>query len=152
MARVQHLHARMSGVSAARPHPGGPPATVLIVDHAADAQSLYGEYLEFCGFRVLSAADGSKGMEIAHLHAPDIILMDVGLPRVNGWDAIRQFRSDPQTRHIPVVAVSAYGSGDEPTRAREAGADVCLTKPCVPSQVARAISALLTSQRVRLAQ
>ena len=141
----------MSGVSPARPHPGAPPATVLIVDDAADARSLYGEYLEFCGFRVISAIDGLQGMSMAQLHMPDIILMDLAVPRVNGWDAIRQLRANPHTRDIPVVAVSAYAHGDEPARAREAGADVCLTKPCVPSQVARAISALLTWHRLRLA-
>ena len=142
----------MSGISAARPHPGGPPATVLIVDGAADARSLYGEYLEFCGFRVIFAADLPQGMSMAQVHMPDIILMDLALPLMNGWEAIRQLRADPRTREIPVVAVSAPSGGDEPARAREAGADVCLTKPCVPSQVARAISALLTWHRLRIAQ
>jgi two-component system cell cycle response regulator DivK len=142
----------MSGVSAARPHPGGPPATVLIVDDAADARSLYGEYLEFCGFRVISAIDGLQGLSMAQLHMPDIILMDLAVPRINGWEAIRQLRSNPRTREIPVVAVSPHAGSDEPARAREAGADVCLTKPCVPSQVARAISALLTWHRLRIAQ
>jgi two-component system cell cycle response regulator DivK len=142
----------MSGVSAARPHPGGPPATVLIVDEAADARSLYGEYLEFCGFRVISAIGALQGMSMALLHMPDIILMDLAMPRINGWEAIRELRANPQTREIPVVAVSAHDGGDEPARAREAGADVCLTKPCVPSQVARAISALLTWHRLRIAQ
>jgi two-component system, cell cycle response regulator DivK len=142
----------MSGVSTARPHPGGPPATVLIVDDTADARSLYGEYLEFCGFRVLSAIDALQGMSMAQLHVPDIILMDIAVPHVNGWDTIRQLRQDPRTREIPVVAVSPHAASDEPARAREAGADVCLTKPCVPSQVARAISALLTWHRLRVAQ
>jgi CheY-like chemotaxis protein len=142
----------MSGLSAARPHPGGPPATVLIVDDAADARSLYGEYLEFCGFRVISAIDLPQGASMAQLHIPDIILMNLALPLMNGWEAIRQLRANPRTRDIPVVAVSAHTGGDEPARAREAGADVCLTKPCVPSQVARAISALLTWHRLRIAQ
>jgi len=142
----------MSGISAVRPHPGGPPATVLIVDDAADARSLYGEYLEFCGFRVISAIDALQGMSMALLHMPDIILMDLALPRINDWEPIRQLRADPRTKEIPVVAVSPHGGDDEPARAREAGADVCLTKPCVPSQVARAISALLTWHRLRIAQ
>jgi CheY-like chemotaxis protein len=142
----------MSGVSASRPHPGGPPATVLIVDDSADARSLYGEYLEFCGFRVISAIDALQGMSMALLHTPDIILMDLAVPRINGWEPIRQLREDPRTREIPVVAVSPHASNDEPARAREAGADVCLMKPCVPSQVARAISALLTWHRLRIAQ
>jgi two-component system, cell cycle response regulator DivK len=142
----------MSGASASRPHPGGPPATVLIVDEAADARSLYGEYLEFCGFRVISAMDALQGMSMALVHLPDIILMDLAVPRINGWEPIRQLRANPRTREIPVVAVSPHANNDEPARAREAGADVCLTKPCVPSQVARAISALLTWHRLRIAQ
>ena len=125
---------------------------MLIVDDAADARSLYGEYLEFCGFRVISAIDTLQGTSMAQLHMPDIILMDLALPLMNGWEAIRQLRANPRTRGIPVVAVSAHAGSDEPARAREAGADVCLTKPCVPSQVARAISALLTWHRLRIAQ
>ena len=121
----------------------GLPALVLIVQDTADARTLYDEYLEFCGFRVRTAADGIQGMQAAQSERPDIILVDLPLPLTDGWEAIRRLRADARTAAIPIVAVSTYLTGDEPARAREAGADVCLTKPCVPSQVARAIRALL---------
>lgn len=122
---------------------GGMAARVLIVDDSPDARALYGEYLAFCGFDVATAADGEAGVASARATWPAIILMDLAMPRMDGWEAIRQLRADPMTAEIPIVALSAYAFGDEPERARQAGADLCLTKPCLPSQVGRVVRALL---------
>ena len=123
------------------------PSFVLIVDDSADARALYGEYLEFCGFRVATARDGIEAVLMAQKDLPDIIIMDLAMPRLDGWEAIRQLKAHPRTSSIPVIAVSAYTSGDAVARVREAGAEVCLAKPCLPSQVARAIRALLVWRR-----
>lgn len=116
---------------------------VLVADDSADARALYAEYLEFCGFRVETAADGEEAVRKAQAEWPAVILMDLAMPRVDGWEAIRRLRSDPATADIPIVALSAYAFGDEPDRARAIGADLCLTKPCLPSQVGRVIRAML---------
>jgi len=92
---------------------------------------------------VATAADGEAGVASARATWPAIILMDLAMPRMDGWEAIRQLRADPMTAEIPIVALSAYAFGDEPERARQAGADLCLTKPCLPSQVGRVVRALL---------
>ena len=118
-------------------------ALVLIVVDSPDARALYGEYLEFCGFRVMTAADGNQAVAIARAERPEVILMDLAMPRIDGWDAIRQLRCDPLTIEIPIVALSAQAFGDDPDRARAAGADLCLTKPCLPSQVGRVVRAML---------
>jgi len=123
------------------------PSFVLIVDDSADARALYGEYLEFCGFRVATARDGIEAVLVAQQDLPDIIIMDLAMPRLDGWEAIRELKAHPRTSGIPVIAVSAYTTGDAVVRAREAGAEVCLAKPCLPSQVARAIRALLVWRR-----
>jgi CheY-like chemotaxis protein len=73
--------------------------------------------------------------------------MDLAMPRMDGWEAIRRLRADPLTAEIPIVALSAYAFGEEPDRARDAGADLCLSKPCLPPQVARVVRAMLGSSR-----
>ena len=79
---------------------------MLIVDDAADARSLYGEYLEFCGFRVISAIDTLQGTSMAQLHMPDIILMDLALPLMNGWDVLAALAAEARIKDIPVILVT----------------------------------------------
>src|SRR5262249_14642149 len=119
------------------------PPLVLIVDDAPDARALYGEYLEYLGFRVETAENGVQAIQSAHREWPAIIIMDLAMPELDGWQAIRRLKADPLTSDIPIVALSAYAFGEEPERAREAGADLCLSKPCLPSQLARVIRAML---------
>ena len=119
------------------------PPLVLIVDAAADARVLFGEYLEYLGFRVETAEDGAQAIQSAQREWPAIIIMDLAMPGVDGWQAIKRLKSDPLTADIPIVALSTFAFGEEPKRAREAGADLVLSKPCLPSQLARVIRAML---------
>jgi CheY-like chemotaxis protein len=121
---------------------------VLVVDDSPDARTLYKEYLELCGFDVETAADGEQAVAAARATAPAIILMDLAMPGVDGWEAIRRLRADPLTFDIPIVALSGYALGEDGERARLAGADICLAKPCLPSQVGRVISAVLLRRNV----
>ena len=122
---------------------------VLVVDDSADARSVYAEYLEFAGFRVIIAEDGEQAITAANEEWPAVIIMDLAMPKVDGWEAIRRLRADPMTAEIPIVALSAFAFGDAQLRARDLGADLCLTKPCLPSQVARVCRAMMsTSARV----
>jgi two-component system cell cycle response regulator DivK len=123
------------------------PPMVQIVDDSADARFMYGEYLEFCGFRVVTASNGEEGIAAAQAECPGVIVMDLAMPRMDGWEAIRRLRADPLTADIPIVALSAYAFGNAPVRAREAGADLCLTKPCLPPQIARVVRAMVGSTR-----
>jgi CheY-like chemotaxis protein len=118
---------------------------VLVVDDSPDARDLYSDYLETCGFRVLTAEDGAEGVRLAKNEWPAAIVMDLAMPNLDGCEAIRQLRADPMTADIPIVAVSAYAFGGEPTRARDAGADMCLAKPCLPPQVARVVRAMIAA-------
>ena len=124
------------------------PVTVLVVDDSPDARSLYGEYLEFCGFQVETASDGEEAVRKAESARPAVIIMDLVMPKVDGWDAITRIRANPITAEITIVALSATAFGEEPDRARRAGADLCLTKPCLPSQVGRVIRAMLLRRDV----
>jgi CheY-like chemotaxis protein len=116
---------------------------VLIAVDSPEARALYGEYLEFCGFRVVTAADGEQAVAVARAEGPAVILMDLEMPKVDGWEAIRQLRADPRTLEIPIVALTPEAFGEAPDRARAVGANLCLTKPCLPSQVGRVVRAML---------
>ena len=119
---------------------------VLIADDSADARDLYREYLKTHGFRVLTAVDGEDALRTAKQEWPAAIVMDLAMPRMDGWEAIRRLRADPITADIPIVAVSAYAFGREPIAARDAGADMCLSKPCLPPQVARVVRAMIAAR------
>jgi CheY-like chemotaxis protein len=121
----------------------GMAAQVLVVVDSPEARTLYGEYLEFCGFRVITASDGEQAVASARSALPEVILMDLALPRLDGCEAIRQLRADPRTADTPVVALIGQNFGDDPDLARDAGADLCLSKPCLPSQVGRVVRAML---------
>ena len=123
------------------------PPLVLVVDDSVDARTMYGDYLEFCGYRVVTAGDGIQAIAAAHAEWPAVILMDLAMPRMDGWEAIRRLRADPMTAEIPIVALSAFAFGDAPQRARDAGADLCLSKPCLPPEVALVVRAMVGSTR-----
>jgi CheY-like chemotaxis protein len=117
---------------------------VMIADDNQDAREMYEQYLALHGYRVVTADDGVDAVQRARTCHPDIILMDLQMPRLDGWEAIRQLKSHPQTASIPVVAVSAHAYEAARSKARSAGADACLTKPCLPPQVVMMVRALLS--------
>ena len=127
------------------------PPVVLMIDDSPDAGAMYGEYLEFCGFRVVTARNGEEALVAAREEWPAVIVMDLAIPLMDGWEVIRRLRADSLTAAIPIVTISAYAFGEAPLRAREAGADVCLSKPCLPPQVARVVRAMVGASRAAAA-
>lgn len=111
---------------------GALPPLVLIVDDVDHGREIYSEYLEFRGFRVATAADGEEALDKAFDLLPDVILMDLSLPKLDGWEATKRLKNDPRTREIPVVALTAHALASAHDRAKEAGCDVVVTKPCLP--------------------
>jgi two-component system cell cycle response regulator DivK len=137
---------RNSAAGPSTPLRTGPPKPplVMIADDNEDAREMYGQYLTMQGYRVVTAADGADAVLRAKACRPDIILMDLRMPRLDGWEAIRQLKKDRRTASIPVVAVSAHAQESARAEARAAGADACLTKPCLPPQVLMMVRALLS--------
>ena len=119
---------------------------VLIVDDTADVRDLYREYLTARGFRVATAPDGDSGIAAARRYRPDVIVMDLAMPRLNGISAVAQLKQHPRTRHIPVIILTGYAFRAIQQGALEAGADVFLTKPCLPEDLERHVRALLDRQ------
>lgn len=105
---------------------------VLVVDDYLEAREICAEYLGFHGFRVATAEDGEEALAKAFELIPDVILMDLSLPRLDGWAATRRLKDDPRTRTIPIVALTGHAQSTERDRALAAGCDDVITKPVVP--------------------
>lgn len=108
------------------------PPLVLVVDDVAHGREIFAEYLEFRGFRVATAADGQEAIEKAFELQPDVILMDLSLPRIDGWEATRRLKQDEQTRDIPIIALTAHALAAAHDKAKEVGCNAVVTKPCLP--------------------
>jgi len=117
---------------------------VLVVDDFSDTRTMYAEFLEFSGFRVIEASDGYEALAQVAARKPDIVVMDLSLPGIDGWTATRRIKADPATAHIPIIAVSGH-SGSEIEEAREAGCVDCLVKPCMPDDLVDRIRAVLAA-------
>jgi CheY-like chemotaxis protein len=119
------------------------PQLVLIAEDDLDNREGYAEYLAFLGYRVEQAADGEQALAAARRLHPDVILLDLALPILDGWDVARALKADPATRDVLLVALSACVFPDDIQRATASGCDLFLDKPCYPQTVAEAIERLL---------
>ena len=119
---------------------------VLVVEDYQDAREMYAAYLQYSGFDVAEAANGVEAVEKATELVPDIVLMDLALPRMDGWEATRRLKADPRTRHIPVVALTGHALAGHADGARQAGCDAFVTKPCLPDALVAEIRRLLDRQ------
>jgi CheY-like chemotaxis protein len=116
---------------------------VLIVDDYPDAREMYSEYLQFSGFDVVEAANGMEALQRAVDTDPDIILMDLSLPVMDGWEATRRLKADRRTAEIPVVALTGHALAGISEGARKAGCDAFVTKPCLPEDLVKEIRKVL---------
>jgi CheY-like chemotaxis protein len=122
------------------------PPLILLVEDFADTREMYRDYLAFAGFRVETASDGHEAIEKARSLLPDLVLMDLSLPGINGWDATRILKSDPATSHLKIVALSAHALSSDPTGATGFGCDGFIGKPCLPPDLVTHIAAFLALQ------
>jgi two-component system, cell cycle response regulator DivK len=120
-----------------------PRPRVLLVDDYPDAREMYSEYLEFSGFDVVEAGNGMEALQRAVDTTPDIILMDLSLPVMDGWEATRRLKADQRTKGIPVVALTGHALAGISEGAKQAGCDAFVTKPCLPEDLVREIRKIL---------
>lgn len=120
-------------------------ATVLLVEDTEDNRQMMRRLLELSGFQVVEAINGKEAVELAQEVRPQIILMDLSLPVVDGLAATRQIRSLPEMRTVPIVAVSAHDSSDFHGMALEAGCDAYVTKPIDYPQLETLVNQLLSA-------
>ena len=126
--------------------PPSPAPLILVVEDFDDAREMYRDYLQFTGFRVETARDGREAIDKTRALKPDLVLMDLSLPGIDGWEATRLLKSDPITKHIRIVALSAHALAAEGERARVAGCDGFIAKPCLPPDLVEEIGKYLKGQ------
>ena len=116
---------------------------VLVVDDYPDAREMYSEYLAYSGYEVIEAATGIEALQRAIDDQPDIILMDLPLPVMDGWEATRRLKADDRTAGIPVVALTGHALAGISEGAKRAGCDAFVTKPCLPEDLVHEIKRVL---------
>ena len=105
---------------------------VLVVEDQLELRRLYAEQRVLSGFDVIEAGNGEDAIAHTSAQAPDVVLMDLSLPVLDGWEATRRLKADSRTAHIPVVALTAHDGSGELQRATRAGCDWFVPKPCPP--------------------
>jgi len=118
---------------------------ILVVDDYQDAREMYAEYLQYSGFRVAEARNGNEAVAQARSLKPDLILMDLSLPGMDGWEATRVLKADDETRHIPIVALTGHALAGASEGARKAGCDSFVTKPCLPDDLVVEVRRMLNA-------
>jgi two-component system, cell cycle response regulator DivK len=108
---------------------------ILVVEDQVDNRQILRDLLSNVGYEVVEAEDGAQALAVVKLEQPDLILMDIQLPILDGYEATRRIKAQPDLQHIPIIVVTSYAlSGDE-GKARDAGCDAYVTKPYSPRQL-----------------
>jgi CheY-like chemotaxis protein len=120
---------------------------ILLVDDYPDALEIWGLYLRSMGYEVIETDNGLKAVAEAHRQHPDIIVLDLELPGITGFEAAIRLRQSPHTRDIPLIAATGYSHAAQLNQARASGFDAIVIKPCEPARLLREIERLLENAR-----
>jgi len=110
-----------------------PQKTVLLVEDNEDNRIIYATALRFAGYNVLEAITGTDGVYQTRTYLPDLVLMDISVPELDGWEATSILKADPATKHIPIIAVTAHALPGDRERSFQVGCDGYLAKPIPPA-------------------
>ena len=116
---------------------------ILMVEDTEDNRQIIRDLMDSVGYELLEAEDGAAGVTMAAEHKPDLILMDIQLPVLDGYEATRRIKADPALRHIPIIAVTSYALAGDEAKTRRAGCDGYFAKPFSPRQLLAKINELL---------
>ena len=126
--------------------PDRTPPRVLVVEDDPDNLGMVVKVLTVEGYAILEACDGASAVAVARREHPDLIIMDLGMPGMDGWEASRRLKADPETADIPIIALTAFAMRGDEERAREAGCDGYLSKPCRPQTIRETVRRFLPSR------
>jgi two-component system cell cycle response regulator DivK len=113
--------------------------TILYVEDNEFNRKIVRDLLARTSYRLIEAVDGEEGVAIARQEMPDLILMDIQMPKLSGLDATRQLRADPKTGHIPIITITSFAMSGDEQKAKDAGATAYLAKPYSPRELLRTI-------------
>ena len=122
-----------------RPRPTKESPLVLVIDDSEDNREVYAQFLTHVGWRVAIAVDGVEGLAQATALRPDAIVLDLGMPKMDGWEVAKRLKANSVTRRIPVLALTGHALDQSKQRAVAAGVDDYLVKPCLPADLVSAI-------------
>lgn len=122
---------------------------ILVADDDADNREIARHALERAGHDVVQARDGVEALEKAAEESPDVILLDLSMPRLNGWDAVKAMREDPRLADVPIVAFTAHALTGDDAKALGSGCDDYLMKPCSPREMVRKVEKWLLAAKGR---
>jgi two-component system cell cycle response regulator DivK len=117
-----------------------PQPKILLVEDHPDNRDVYRMVLEHYGYRVVEARDGAEGLRRAREEHPALILMDISIPVLDGWEVTRRLKADPATAGIPIIALTAHALTTDRAKAEEAGCEGYLSKPCEPRRVVEEVA------------
>jgi two-component system cell cycle response regulator DivK len=135
------------GLADATEDPGLEPPLVLVVDDYDDTRMLYAHHLRESGLRVIEASNGDEAFTLAVDHVPDAVIMDLSMPKVDGWEATRRMRSHPLLRSVYIIALSALEGDQSRTMAFDVGCDDFVAKPLLPASLVDIIRARVRPKR-----
>jgi len=125
--------------------------TVLLVEDNEDNRIVYSTILQHFGYVVMEALNGEEGIAKARAEHPDLILMDISIPVIDGWEATQVLKRDPETRSIPIIALTAHALASDREKAMEVGCDSYLAKPCEPKAVVSEVEKFIGKGNARRA-
>jgi two-component system cell cycle response regulator DivK len=122
-------------------------ATVLLVEDDEDSRAIYGTVLRHAGYLVVEADDGNAAVKAVRQHRPDLVVMDAGLPGLDGWDATAALKNDPATASVPILVLTVHGQRSDVERAEAAGCDAYVLKPADPSGLAETVARMIADAK-----
>jgi CheY-like chemotaxis protein len=121
-------------------------AKILVVDDEEHIVMILKDSLEFSGFQVVTAYNGMEALERVEQDAPDLIVLDIGMPKIDGWEVCRRLKANPKTQHIPIIILTAYAQTADQRKGSQLGADRFVTKPCDLTYLVEEINSLLSDK------
>lgn len=118
-------------------------AKLLVVDDEEHILMILKDSLEFSGFQIVTATNGEEALEVVAREKPDLVVLDVGMPKLDGWEVCRRLKADPATKSLPVIILTAYAQTSDQRKGMDLGADRFITKPCDLTYLVEEINSLL---------
>ena len=135
-------HPNVTNKHAERQPPSQP--VILLVDDYDDGREMYADALTFADLQVIEAANGLDALRLATEHLPDLILMDLSLPGLDGWEVAARLKQNDRTKHLRIIALTAHALDGERERAERAGCDGFISKPCLPDELLKRVRRYLS--------
>ena len=122
-------------------------AKILVVDDEVNILTILKDSLEFSGFQVVTAPDGQEALDMVAKENPELVVLDIGMPKMDGWEVCRRLKSDPKTKGLPIIILTAYTQSSDQKRGAQLGADCFVAKPCDFTYLVEQINTLLANKK-----